>query len=626
MKAPETQKLYDIFNAGRLQYQVPVYQRNYAWDEDNWASLWEDIEGILDRHLNDPGSQPPPRHFLGAIVIELQHFGVGGMETRFVIDGQQRLTTSQLLLAAAAMELEERGATGQAAELRSLTLNHDQAAVGDLRFKIWPAKANRDAFKAVIEGAAADGEGMAGAFWFFRRSITAWLESPPRSLPAGDPEDASPTPELIAERMTGLHTALRDLVYAVTINLDEDDNAQVIFETLNARGTPLSALDLTKNGLFLQAERAGLSEEVVADLHDAHWQPVFEADRYWQEEETQGRDRRSRGEWFLFHWLAMELGEVVGTKDLYDAFRRKKLVADDRPPIEELLITLCRDAQTYRHLWDQPAGSPERMFFHRLGTLDTTTVLPLVLLLFRSPEVTQTVRRRGLAAVESWLVRRALLRYQSRAYNRLATRLLAAAKRDLTHADVEIVAELRGWTANTDLWPSDEVLQRTFVEEQFYNRVGQARVRLALEACEQMLRDGPKTEPVELPDGLSIEHAMPQDWGVHWPSPDGGDDEALAARAARVDRIGNLTLVTTPLNSAMKHSPWTKASAVDPTAAPHEKRIELEKHSVLLLNQRLCEAEIWDDEAIDARSGDLAELIATAWPGPAADCWDSEQA
>jgi hypothetical protein len=114
----------------------------------------------------------------------------------------------------------------------------------------------------------------------------------------------------------------------VSINLDESDNTQVIFETLNARGTGLGALDLVKNAVFLQAER---ESGPAQSLHDNHWEPTFEADDYWLEEIRQGRERRPRADWFLMHWLGMQLGQVVRADKLFDSFRKDVLRGPSAP-------------------------------------------------------------------------------------------------------------------------------------------------------------------------------------------------------------------------------------------------------------------------------------------------------
>jgi hypothetical protein len=138
-----------------------------------------------------------------------------------------------------------------------------------------------------------------------------------------------------------------------------------------------------------------------------------------------------------------------------------------------------------------------------------------------------------------------------------------------------------------------------------------------LEACELDVRDPAKTEAIALPAGLSIEHAMPQSWEEHWPLPDGDDPEHLREeRDVHINRLGNLTLVTQPLNASLSNAAWLKSAT-----SPHSKRDELVKRSVLLINQQLCQHDDWNDALIDKRGKQLADHIVRTWPGPDADVW-----
>lgn len=88
MEQPTTQQVYDLFN-GRVQFQVPVYQRAYVWNEEkNWAVLWDDVADTADRYLDDPEAHVRHRHFLGPIVLSQEHSPVGTVDPRLVIDGQ----------------------------------------------------------------------------------------------------------------------------------------------------------------------------------------------------------------------------------------------------------------------------------------------------------------------------------------------------------------------------------------------------------------------------------------------------------------------------------------------------------------------------------------------------------
>jgi len=512
------------------------------------------------------------------------------------------LTTLQIILSAAARVAQERGAGDVSRELVELIFNRGRAADGDLRFKVWPSRRDRREFLSVVEkGTAANGTGIPGAWRYFHDRIDQWVT-----------DDGEADAVRQTERIEALQTCLDSLLYDVSINLDESDNAKVIFETLNARGTGLGALDLVKNAIFLQAERDNAPAQ---SLHDDHWEPTFEADDYWLEEVRQGRERRPRADWFLMHWLAMELGQVVRADKLFDSFRKDVLRGPSSPAVEELVPRLCQDARTMRSFDSFDPGTPEELFFSRLEAMDTTTMLPIVLLLFRSAELDMARRRRALAALESWLVRRAILRLTAKNYNRTLTSLLTAIKDNLARADEAVVRELRSSQATTAVWPSDADIRARLEQGDLYGYVGQPRVRMLLEACELDVRDPAKTEAIALPAGLSIEHALPQSWEEHWPLPQGEDVEQLRMnREAHINRVGNLTLVTQPLNASLSNASWLRS----PTS-PNSKRNELAKRSVLLINQHLCQHDDWNEQLIDARGAELTDRILRTWPGPSAD-------
>jgi Protein of unknown function DUF262 len=150
---PDKHTVQQLFERD-VRYIVPLYQRPYVWDEDHqWAPLWDDITALL-QHQEGGDQSGLWSHFLGAIVVE-QDRTVPGQIPRFtVIDGQQRLTTLQLIVAAAAKAVAEAGAENDAALLRELTVNNPRKASGIEQLKVWPTNANRTAFTAVM---SADG-------------------------------------------------------------------------------------------------------------------------------------------------------------------------------------------------------------------------------------------------------------------------------------------------------------------------------------------------------------------------------------------------------------------------------------------------------------------------------------
>ena len=160
---------------------------------------------------------------------------------------------------------------------------------------------------------------------------------------------------------------------------------------------------------------------------------------------------------------------------------------DDPPQAVDVISELSRDALTYRSFDDFDRASVEGRFFHRLDLLDTTTLIPVVLLLFRSQQLTPQRRQRALRALESWLVRRMMLGATTQHYNRLLASLLTMLheQEDLSAADDAIIAALRGFENPTDIWPDDEeISRRLFSNDPLYGFINQRRIRVLLEACE----------------------------------------------------------------------------------------------------------------------------------------------
>ena len=170
-----------------------------------------------------------------------------------------------------------------------------------------------------------------------RRSATAWW---PRAGATGCTRRTASSassilewageggdPEVFGKRLEGLSTAVWKRLVVVTIDLDPGDNAQIIFETLNARGTPLLAADLVKNHLFQTATIQGAN---VDALYEQHWK-VLDTD-WWREDVQQGRLKRPRLDIFLNHWLAMVTDHEVVSHQLFPEFKRYLATGQRRAP------------------------------------------------------------------------------------------------------------------------------------------------------------------------------------------------------------------------------------------------------------------------------------------------------
>lgn len=139
---PETRTVNELFERD-VRYVVPLYQRPYVWrEEDQWGPLWEDMLVLLRHEAMEVGVES---HFLGAIVLDQETQAPGSIPHYTVIDGQQRLTTLQLLISAAQSVVKELGQTDAAGILEDLTVNDRRKTQGDDLLKVWPTNINRAA-------------------------------------------------------------------------------------------------------------------------------------------------------------------------------------------------------------------------------------------------------------------------------------------------------------------------------------------------------------------------------------------------------------------------------------------------------------------------------------------------
>jgi hypothetical protein len=599
---------FDVIFRRDVRYVVPVFQRRYAWErERQWEPFWGDVLEVVEAYVEAaeasgtaPRGDELPVHFLGAIVVKLVPFGAGQLELREVIDGQQRLTTIQLLIGATASALARLGATDQAEVLRDLIENRPYLTKGqpDAVFKVWPTKHDRAAFRSVMSGgqqvASLERHRVVRAFRFFEEAVGEWAEA----IPA----------EARELHFQALEAVIRAQLHIVWIDLDSRDNAQVIFETLNDRGAPLNAIDLVKNLVFQHQYGGDQAEE----LYEQHW--AWIEDDWWQQKIRLGRLDRVRADVFLQHWLQMRLAKEVNSDYLFKSFA--KMFEADSPDVKALIPEFAEDARLYRSFWTQPEGTRRREFFNRLQILNTTTPFPLVLLLFKQPlsVLGEADVDRCLFTIEDYLVRRMLWRGTAQGYNRLFTEITKDVKADPADASQIIEYQLATAEGGSRKWPRDGDLLPTLTRSRAYGTGAIAGARLldVLWQVERRRLRTAKHENLARPSGLQIEHVMPQSWKKNWPLPDDDTQPAdvrEAEREASVNRLGNLTLVTERLNPALSNAAWAT------------KRPALAQHSLLAMNQQLVEKHPtgFDEESIGARSDELARHILALWPGPPTD-------
>lgn len=283
---------------------------------------------------------------------------------------------------------------------------------------------------------------------------------------------------------------------------------------------------------------------------------------------------------------------------------------------------LRRDADTFRSFAEIGDDSVEGRFYRRvIEALELGATTPLLLwFMSDNHNVPREQVECALSSLESWVVRRTLLRRSTKDVNRLMVTLLKELDTAATDkAGSAVTAFLANQTADSREWPTDQQMFAELPRVKLYGNVRQSRLRVVLGAIESRLRDQ-RHEDVSLPDRLEVEHIMPRDWRSHWRGSLGTELWADQERDQIIHTLGNLTLTTQRLNSALSNRPWTdeEARVVAPTGidAGKGKRSMLNKFSILAINKAVVDEhpEKWTEEDIRARSAGICSLICEVWP------------
>ena len=643
----------------RNRYCVPIYQRHYVWTKDKqWEPFWQDIRTKAVERLS--GRDRRFSHFMGAVVLESRgRPSVKQVPSFQVVDGQQRLTTFQIFLTAAKHFAKEIGYEAASANIQRYLLNSDPKLMEEPEveiYKIWPTKADRELFIDIVSSEGRDDlrskydvywyknkardqisvqkstPGLLGAYGYFYDRIKHSVETddlfddvneaPEEAQPEDESGDHNGVPSEL--KLDAIWQSLLEEFKVVEIILDEGDDAQVIFETLNDRGEPLLAADLVRNNIF---QRADAAKERAEALFAKHWKS-FE-DPSWAEFEKQGRYKKQRIEFFLANFIAGKIAAEVTLSKLfseYKAFLRpsKASTSPRYPSVEAELKDLENYGNIYRELIEHRSQGALSRFGRRLKTWDVTTVNPLAMRLWECKEMSETEKESGLKLLISLIVRRAACNLTTKNYNNLFLSIVAS----LDQAGWSILTleeAVSKQTGESSRFPRDEEFERALQSKHIYATLGSAKTRALLTEIE-LCKRGKFQETRELPDTLTVEHILPDNWLAEWPmlgteQPNADEysasllnglqeDDTLLGRMVRRHRLkhslGNLTLVTQSFNSRVSNRAFDS------------KRPEFRDQSVLMLNKDIAQEEIWNESKIEERGARLAKEALSIWPTPAA--------
>jgi hypothetical protein len=647
------------------QYQIPIFQRGYVWTlEKQVGPLWSDIQDRADAlleqkslaaHGNAAAVKPLQKHFLGSIVMTPVPNAFGRAPAFEVIDGQQRSTTLHLLLLAFRQAASQLPPGPIPQMLDGLIRNPGPYQCAEDHFKVWPTQAGQDEMRRLNEVAASvqdlctayparDGGRkverplMVQTFVYlyhaclaYLRGIdlddvvsttgdTTWGDTLVASIRrSNDVEPLQASTPLDPARAEALYMALSDHIQIMTLTLETEDDPQVIFETLNARGEPLLASDLIRNFVFLEAARHG---QPVPALYQKYWSPFdpstdgkgTSANPYWREKERQGRLTYTRIDLFFYNYAVLRSEDVILASHVFQAFKGwwEKQPRD----LEAELGRIIASSDHFRE-FVSPEGTGYLAEFARLvRSLDVATVTPVYLALRERLEPDSPELKQALDDLASFLTRRTVCGLTTKGYNRFFMRVLQTVCNAVSAPHEALRKTLQAATAPSEVWPDDDAFAHAWRLRKAYTELRPVKTCGILRALEYAARgtlQGSNHVPSQA--DLSVEHVMPQSWASvpAYQIPDMTDAQEQLREAA-VHGFGNLTLLTHPLNSSVSNGPF--ADSLDASGAAILGKKSRLGQSALLMNTYFQQGNLlaWNEAAIAARSEALLRAAMFVWP------------
>lgn len=560
MKATEA-KFLDFIKKSP-QFVIPIYQRIYSWTERECRQLWDDI---IRTGANDAVSA----HFVGSIVyIEKGLYHVTSQSPLLVIDGQQRLTTMALLIAAVAKALENLPEDKREPvdgfsprKLRNYYLINPEEE-RERHYKLILSQTDRDSLIAVVAGTELPKEysrRVAENYEFFK----AWIDG-------------------CKDNLASLCKGIAKLV-VVDISLNRDqDNPQLIFESMNSTGRELTQADLIRNFILM-----GLEPELQTRLYENYWRPM-ELDFG---QEAYGTHFDS----FMRHYLTVKTGDIPRLDEVYDAFKghsRSPKVA--KTGVESLVADIRGFAC---HFCAMALGAETdfdlKLAFHDLRELKVDVAYPLLLELYRDYSTGLLSKQDFASAVrliEAYVFRRAICNIPTNSLNKTFATFTKALKKDRYLESIQAHLLL---LPSYRRFPNDEEFFKELQTRDLYNFPRRSYWLRRLE-------NYGRKERVDVEE-YTIEHIMPQNENLSkaWKDSLGEDWERI--QDTYLHTIGNLTL--TGYNSEYSDRPFSEKRDMPGGF----------KESPLKLNQGLGLLEDWNEEAIKNRAKRLSESVLKIW-------------
>ena len=543
------------FLQGSKQFQVPIFQRRYDWTKEECKQLWDDV-------LRVGQNEDIPSHFLGSIYsMKIDDDPYSRVHQWFVIDGQQRLATISLLLSTLSRTLEakkvEIGIDRKYIEDSFLFNFHEE---GESRYKQLLTQHDKETLVQLLEkGEAFDNSSPLVTSYRFFDSL----------LKRADLAD-----------LKAVYRGIQKLRIIDIVLHPQSDDPQLIFESLNSKGTELSQTDLIRNYILM-----GQDPNCQNKLYEDYWYPM---------EQDFGTEYDKRFDLFIRDYLTLKTRQIPNKKKVYESFKR--YIADKKHPgaLEETLAEIKRYSRHYVCITLlKEENSKIRACFEDIQDLKVEVAFPFLLGVYE--DYTQKIIEKTdvieiLRLIEGYVFRRAICGIPTNSLHTIFAALIGQIDKNSYLQSLKVAfSQMTG----NQRYPSDSEFKQALLTKEVYN----------FDRCKYLLHKmenhGNSKEPVLL-ERCTVERVMPEKPTEEWQAELG--ENWRETYDTYLCTIGNLTL--TGYNSELGNRSFKEKQEMSGGF----------RDSPLRLNRSLAEVERWDETAIVNRAEMLLEKACKIWP------------
>jgi uncharacterized protein with ParB-like and HNH nuclease domain len=558
----------DIFNGFKV-LEIPFFQRSYVWGEEQWERLLEDMYDVC---------QTNKTYFLGSVILKQRPTNLDTTvgDRRIVIDGQQRLTTLNIFFKVLCLKLNENSIFEKIFKLLTddIALKHNHNDI--------------ESFENIINLTLLDHidkiDSISSCYNYFSKNI-----------------DAS---------KLNINTILSKILFIV-IEINENEDEQQIFDTINSLGVRLTTAELLKNYFF--------NKDNIS-MYDSYWKNLFESDEetkeYWDTEVTTGRIKRTFIDLFLFAYLQIKMNTKnmnVKTEDKIEFSKVEQLFQSYKKFIKEYLnndtVTILKEIKGYAVIFKDnfdpkviedhlTADSGIERINALIFGLDNSTLIPYILFVLKQNDNFQQ-RNELFNYLETYILRRIIVRATNKNYNQLFSDRLIL--NDIKTKD-KFIDYINLQADKTNYMPNDNDLSNAFQNNILYNKSASG----ILYFLESRIRNNTlhSTKLLGM-NKYSLEHLMPKKWINNWSKLQNQND--IDKRNKKLLTLGNLAIITQNLNAKIRDADWdTKKNGTNNNGLIAYSGDLETITSYLKLSS-------WDESTIETRAYDLFSKAKDVW-------------